>query len=532
MYKMPIVVSTVPGARHQLPYLHTQNIPLPGSARLPMMQAMVFDLESGRRVDLKPPGPVIYGDLAWSGDGRRAFWIHDSADFRSITVLAADVETGETHVATHEEAKLPLRGSGSNSERVTTVGNGEEIVLYSERDGWPHYYLYDGETGRLKKQLTRGEWAVHEVRHVDARGRWLYFTAGGREKGRDPYYAHLYRVRLDGSRLELLTPENAHHEVQFAPGGEYFIDTFSTVDQPPVSVVRTSGGRRVMELMRADVADLRAFGWQPPQRMKFKAADGETDIYASVFMPAGAAPGRKLPVIDFLYAGPSIIWAARQFLEDNGGAAPASQLGFVTIAVDGRGTPLRSRAFQDVSFGPDFGSKEIMADHVAAIRQLAERCGCVDLDRVGVAGKSWGGYRAARAMFQFPDFFKVGVAAAGSHDNYIHMFGHDRWFGREADFPGTYLAQSNVRLAGALQGRLLLVHGEADEITHPANTLQVVDALIRANKDFDMLILPDRGHDIGGDGYYTRKRWDYFVRHLLGAEPPSGVRVPDRPPDE
>lgn len=531
---IPTVLNIRPGQEHQIPVAHNVRTSMPGDATVPSCTPVVFEPSTGRRVDLEIPplmmayGPLPSGELQWNETGTRLYATHESRDFRTLTVFEANIETGKARAIVKESSKLPLRYEATAV--VTPVGDGRHVVFYSERDGWAHYYLYDSVSGALLNRITRGEWVVREVKHVDARGGWLYFTASGREKNRDPYYAHLYRVRFNGSGLTLLTPEDAHHDITFSPDGEFFVDTHSTVSRSPITTLRAKDGGVVRELASADVSALKEIGWVPPQRIKVKADDGVTDLYGTLYFPADFDPTCSYPIVDAIYSGPQTTWAPVRFLQDTEEAISMAQLGFLILVLDARGTPWRSQEFQDVEFGKHFGSAAIVADHRAAIRQLAQHRPYVDADRAGMYGYSWGGYRTARAMLQFPGFFKVGVAAAGSHDNFNYIFEHDRWFGMERDYPGTYAAQSNLPLAGHLEGKLLLVHGDVDDDVHVANTLQLADALITAGKDFDLFIFPDRGHeDMYHDGYFIRRKWDYFVRHLLGLEPPTGVTLKSKP---
>lgn len=534
LYKLPYLISIRPGNQHQIPIVETQNTAFPGSEKVPGAELMIFDMRSGHRIDLDVPplmmaySPLPQDGLNWSSDGKRVYVSHDSRDYRTVTVYEADASTGKARVVATDQGKLPLRGA---DRRFHLVDGGKEIILYSERDDWAHYYLYDTRTGQLKNRITEGEWSAHYVQHVDSTGRWLYFTAGGREPGRDPYYSHLYRVRFDGSGLTLLTPEDAQHEVRFSLDGKFFIDSYSTVSMPPVTVLRASDGRFVSELARADISALTALGWTAPRRVKVKAADGRTDLYGTLYLPANLDERGSYPILDAQYSGPQVVWAPRGFLEDRQSDIAMAQLGFAVLAIDGRGTPLRSQSFQDVEFGEGFGSPAIVADHIAAMRQVADQLPFIDVRRAGIYGHSWGGYRAARAMLQFPDFFKAGLASAGSHDNYLYVFEHDRWFGMAKDLPETYAVQSNIPLAPHLKGHLLLVHGDLDDDVHVANTLQLADALIRANKNFEMLIFPDRGHhNLEDDGYFQRRKWDFFVEHLLNEDPPPPAQIPSAPP--
>ena len=531
--ELPYVVSILEGAPSRLPFSHVQKTAFPGDESVPLAELMAFNLNVGRRTDLKTPPPMIaysdtpFGGIAWSADGSYIYTIHESRDFKTQSVYESDILSGRARQVVTQRARLPIRNpiteSGSDKTLFRMLNGGKEIILYSEEDDWAHYYLYDAQSGRLKNRITKGEWVVHDIKAIDEETGTLFFTAGGREEGRDPYYSHLYSIGLDGSNITLLTPENAHHTIAFAPDGEHFVDTYSTVSTPQTSILKGRDGAVVADLGQADISKLQSLGWRPPERFKVKAADGVTDIYGVLFFPYDLDEHGSYPIIDAQYSGPQGVWAPYIFLRDKQAALGLAQLGFVVMLVDGRGTPKRSQSFQDVSFGEGFGSPEIVADHIAAIRQLAERHKFIDSNRAGIYGHSWGGYRAARAMFQFPGFFKSAVAASGSHDNFIYVFEHDRWFGSPDEYPDSYLKQSNMPLSGALEGDLLLIHGEADDNVHPANTLQLADALIKAGKKFDMFIYPNRGHDITQDPYYVSLIWDYFIETLLDMQPPKEV---------
>lgn len=534
LYKLPFVVPTVPGAKHQVPYVHFQNTAWPDSEKIQLAELMVFDMRTGKRTNLAIPKPRVAfeptpeGGLRWSPDGTKVFAAPESLDYRSITVYEADVATGKVRAVASDSAKLPFRPDVDEAKRFYLVGNGEQIILYSERSDWGHFYLYDGATGKLKNAITQGDWAVHEVKRVDSEGGWLYFTAGGREPDRDPYYSHLYRVRLDGSDLTLLTPENAQHKVQFSPDGRYFIDSYSTVSEPPVHVLRSADGKQLAELGKADISGLTKLGWTAPIRFSTKAADGKTDLYGVLFLPSDFDENRSYPIIDAQYSGTQRVVAPREFLKDSWNAIALAQVGFAVMHFDARATPLRRQSMQDIGFGTGVAAPAILEDHIAAMKQLAERYKFIDIERTGIYGHSWGGYRAARALLQFPDFFKVGIATAGSHDNFLFVSGHNRWYGRPQEYPDSYEHQSNMELAGNLKGKLLLAHGAVDDDVHMALTLQLADALIRENKDFDLFIHPTRNHkDLWQDGYMNRKAWDYFVQNLLHGMPPTGVKVPD-----
>ncbi|HUY99679.1 MAG TPA: prolyl oligopeptidase family serine peptidase, partial [Thermomicrobiaceae bacterium] len=381
-------------------------------------------------------------------------------------------------------------------------------------------------------------WTVRDVVHLDEAGGWLYFTAGGREPARDPYFRHLYRCRLDGTDLSLLTPEDAEHSVTVSPSGRFFLDTHSRVDLPPVTVVRAADGAHVLTLEEADVAGLLARGWRFPERVRVTARDGVTPLYGMLIRPSGYDPARRYPLLDAIYPGPQTIRTPKGFPDAASGFwqdQALAELGFVVVTLDGRGTPYRWKAFHDAAYGERFGEAGGLGDHVAGLRQLGERDGSLDLERVGIYGHSGGGYASTRALLSFPDFYRVAVSSAGNHDQrgYNASWG-ERWIGPyEAE---VYALQDNIARAGQLQGKLLLVHGELDDNVHPSLTLRLVDALIAADKDFDLLIIPHTNHGLfdtrrglaaqerylsQGHPYFVRKRWDYFVRHLLGAEPPA-----------
>jgi dipeptidyl-peptidase-4 len=534
---LPMVLSTQRGQEHQLPYAHTPRVPLPGATKVAMARFVVFDAPTGKRVDLEiPPIMMLFGSLpsggiGWSADGRHVYATQWSRDFRAHTLYQADAATGAARAVVTEKSELPSRQvvDGDDAPIFTRVGSGEEIIVRSVRDGWAHFYLYDARTGKLRNRITSGAWSVRSIEWVDVAKRRLYFTAGGREAGRDPYLRHLYRVGLDGRGLELLTPEKADHEVQFSPSGEYFVDTFSTVAEPPVSVVRSAAGALLARLAPTDNSFVSQRGWVAPRREKLVAADGRTEIWATLFFPPGFDPRGSYPLIEVVYAGPQAAVAPVRYLEDEHPSIPLTRLGFMVAVIDGRGSALRSQAFQDLSYGRGFGDEQIVADHIAAIKQLAQRHPAIDVERLGIYGHSWGGYRSARAMLQFPGFYRAAVSSAGSHDNFIFLFDTDRWFGMPQEDPLSHTLQSNLPLASRLQGDLLLLHGEADEIVHPANTLQLADELIRANRDFEMLLVPGKGHsDLKYTGYVNRRVWDFFTQRLLGRELPTQVSVPDR----
>lgn len=467
-------------------------------------------------------------DLQWYPDGSRIAFVSSSRDHKSAWVRVADPRTGE--VRTLFEERMPTQvGDASLAEnlwRVLPASN--ELLWWSQRDDWIHLYLYDLTTGRLKHRVTTGEGNVMDVLRVDERARTVYFMGQGREPGRDPYFQHLYRVGLDGRAVALLSPENANHVVTMSPDGRWFVDSYSTPETPPVTVLRDAAGRVVQTLERADASRLVAAGWKPPTPIRMKARDGRTDIYGLMYTPSTLDSARKYPVVDYIYPGPqSGSVGPRSFAAARVDHQALAELGFVVVAIDGMGTPGRSKAFADFYYGR-MGDNTI-PDQVAGIRELGRRYAFVDTTRVGIWGHSGGGFATAAAMFRFPDFFDVGIAESGNHDNRNY---EDDWGERYQGLvvrTGTtdnYAQEANQTHAANLRGKLFLAHGAMDDNVPVQNTLLVADALVKANKDFDLLILPQARHGFGQDAnYMMRRRWDYFVRNLLGAEPPKEYQI-------
>jgi dipeptidyl-peptidase-4 len=420
-------------------------------------------------------------------------------------------------------------GDAALSENLWRVLPGSsELIWWSQRDDWTHLYLYDLGTGQLKNRITSGEGNVVEIVHVDERARTIYFVGVGREKGRDPYYRHLYRVGFDGKGLRLLTPEDANHVVTLSPDGRYFVDTYSTPDTPPVTVLRDMNGRLLSTLERADISRLTAAGWKPPMSVRMKGRDGTTDIYGLMYTPTNLDSTRKYPIVNRIYPGPqSGSVGSRSFSPARGDNQALAELGFVVVEIDGMGTPGRSKSFHDAYYG-NMGDNTL-PDQIAGMKELASRYSFIDIDRAGIWGHSGGGFATAAALFRHPEFFKVGVAQAGNHDNrnYEDDWG-ERYQGLLVRQGGgdNYTDAANQTHASKLQGKLLLAHGAMDSNVPPYNTMLVVDALIKAGKDFDLIIFPHARHGFGVDNnYMMRRRWDYFVRHLMGAEPPHEYQI-------
>ncbi|MGH8100469.1 MAG: prolyl oligopeptidase family serine peptidase, partial [Chthoniobacterales bacterium] len=394
-----------------------------------------------------------------------------------------------------------------------------EVIWFSERDNWGHLYLYDLATGQLKHQITTGDWVVTQLMRVDEKNRLLYFLANGREKGENPYFAHLYRIGFDGKDLMLLSPESGNHAVSFSKSGHYFVDDFSKPDVPGVAVVRDDSGKLLSTVAKTDISRLEATGWQPPTPITVKARDSVTDLYGLMYKPTHLDPTKKYPIVNNIYPGPQggsvAYWG---FSPARGDCQALAELGFVVVQIEGMGNPGRSKKFHDFYYG-NMGDNTL-PDQIAGMKEMAQEYSWIDIDRVGIYGHSGGGYATADAMFRYPNFFKVGISESGNHDNreYEDDWG-ERYQGllvKNADGSSNYDDQANENLAKNLKGHLLLAHGTMDDNVPPYNTLLVVDALIKANKDFDLLLLPNRHHGYGSETLYmTRRRWDYFVRYLL-----------------
>ncbi len=492
----------------------------PGDENIPYLIPVIYDIETRKEVvvDIPPIAHFLQYNVRWFEDSQRLYARVFDRGYKGMNIYEIDAETGKTRVVAGDENPTCV---GTEISRYSVLPKLGKVIMTSERDGWNHLYCFDWETGRLENQLTKGEFVVMDIEHVDEEKGIVYFTAVGREEGEDPYLVHLYRINLDGSDLQNLTPEHAYHDITLSPDESFFVDNFSRADLPSKSVVRNlEEGAVVMDLEQADVQDVLDRGWNYPEPFCVKAADGETDIYGLIWRPTGFDPSKKYPVIDQCYTGPHGITTPKTFRRALMSSANSmAELGFILITVDGRGTARRSKAFHDFSYRNLGGGCE---DHIPAIQQLAEKYPYMDTDRVGIFGHSAGGYDSARALLQWPDFYKVGVSSAGNHD---HRMAKAWWPEQYMGYPVEefYEEQSNITNAGKLEGKLLLVHGAMDDNVNPASTIRLVDALIKNNKDFDLIIIPPNRHGFRGvySDYFTRKRWDYFVKHLHGVDPPA-----------
>ncbi|HET9362318.1 MAG TPA: DPP IV N-terminal domain-containing protein, partial [Vicinamibacterales bacterium] len=493
------LVSTAVGA----PRLEAWKYPLPQDKEIFRIHRVVVEVDPARVVRFQMPPDqhrstisdhVAEGstflDVQWYPDGSHVAFVSSSRDHKEAIFRVADASTGQVRTVFEEKSRTQFQSGlaavGEPNWRVRPSAN--EVLWWSQRDDWGHLYLYDLESGRLKRQVTSGNWNVAQLVHTDERSRTLYFTAVGRERGRDPYFQHFYRVGLDGQSVTLLTPEPANHTITMAPDGQTFLDSYSTPTTPPVSVLRRMDGEVSLELERADISRLVAAGWKPPTPIVVKARDGRTDLYGLMFTPTGLDESRKYPIVNYIYPGP---WGSsvggRSFSAARADHQALAELGFVVVVIDGMGTEWRSKSFADFYYG-DIGDNTL-PDQIAGMRELAKRHAYIDIDRAGIWGHSGGGFAAAAAMFRHPEFFKVGVSQAGNHDNRNY---EDDWGERfqgllsRAAREDNYDAQANQLLAPNLRGKLLLAHGGMDDNVPPYNTYLVVDALVKANKDFDL----------------------------------------------
>jgi dipeptidyl-peptidase-4 len=465
-----------------------------------------------------------FDDVAWSEDSQQLVFVSTSRDHKQENIRVADTQTGEVKDIFEEVVDTQYEsGQGGINWRYFSKTN--EIIWYSERTDWGHLYLYNASTGVVKNQITFGNYLVREILNIDEKNRLIYFVGSHHEGKGNPYFSYLYQVNFNGKNLKMLTPEVGHHSINLSPNGKYFIDSYSQADVPPVHEVRDIKGKLISTLEKTDVSRLSATGWKPPTPFTVKSAQGEWDLYGLLYTPKEMKQDEKLPVIVYIYPGPqggSVgSWSFSASRRDNQALA---ELGFVVVQIEGSCNPNRSKSFHDACYG-DMG-ENTLPDQISGLKQLQEKYKFLDLDNIGIWGHSGGGFATAAAMFKYPDFFKVGISESGNHDNrnYEDDWG-ERYIGletKDSNGVSNYEKQANQTFAKDLKGKLLLIHGGMDDNVPPYNSYLVADALIKANKDFDFLLLPNARHGYGMDSYYImRRRWDYFVEHLMQATPPK-----------
>ena len=534
------------------PNLQKWKYALPGDENIFEIERLIVDLKSKKIIPLKIKNDYqrstttdhiagrngVLLDTQWKDDGSELAFISSTRDHKEAHLQIANSKTGFVK-SIHRETTETYYESGVRGENWKVLFDSNEFIWYSEKDNWGHLYLYDLKSGELKNQITQGKWLVRTVLHIDENERKIFFTAGGKEEG-NPYHVYLYKVNFDGTELECLTPEKGTHNITPSQDWSYFTTTFSTTNNPPKTLLKNRSGDVLKEIASADISKLLKNNWQEPVEFSVKARDNETDIYGLLYLPSFYNENHKYPVLNYIYPGPqsgsignySFSVARRDF-------QALAELGFVVLGVDAMGTPGRSKSFHDAYYG-NMGDNGL-PDNIKAIKDLSKEYKGMDIDRVGIWGHSGGGFASTRAILQYPDFYDVAVSSSGNHDNRNYEADWaEKWQGllkyidddssdgeENYDFRKTnYDNQANQLLAKNLKGKLLLAHGNLDDNVPPYSTLLVVDALIKENKDFDLIIFPNKRHGYGDmNNYFTRRKWDYFVKNLKGLEPPKNFKL-------
>jgi dipeptidyl-peptidase-4 len=536
------------------PVLKAWKYPLVGDANVTMIERVIIDVDKRKVIRLKMPPDQHrstlcddvscettrnwngtgseptkrWADVQWSADGKHLAFVSTSRDHKQEWLRVADAANGDVRDVMNETVASYFE-SGNGKINWKYLPQSNEVLWFSERDNWGQMYLYDLTTGKLKNQITHGEGDVTQVLHVDEKARKIYFLAVGKEPGRDPYFSSYYSINFDGTGQKLLTPEDADHAVTSSSDGRYFVDVSSTPTTPQTAVVRDNDGKLVTKIAKQDITRLLATGWVPPTPITVKARDGKTDLYGLMFKPTNFDATKKYPIVNHVYPGPQTgSCGSRSFAAAHSDDQSLAELGFVVVCIDGMGTPSRSKAFHDF-YDNNLGDDTI-PDQMAGMKELAVKYPFIDIDHAGIYGHSGGGNATVSAMFHYPEFFKVGIAESGNHDNRDYEDDWaEKWAGLEvknADGTSNYDRQANQNYAKNLKGHLLLVHGTMDNNVPMNNTLLVVDALIKANKDFDLLLIPNVAHGYGEAALYmTRRRWDYFVHYLAGDVPPHEYKM-------
>lgn len=526
------IVSTAVGH----PTIDVWKYPLPGDKNIFKIHRVVIDTAQASVVVLDMPaddhrstitdhvagrdGSLL--DVDWSSDSSHFAFVSSTRDHKTATLKIADAVTGKVRTVFTETAKSFFE-SGVSGISWQYLDQSNEFIWFSQRSDWGHLYLIDAETSKIKTQITQGDWTVLELLDVNQKTGKLIFSGAGKEGG-DPYFHYLYSINKDGSNLTLLTPETKHHRVTLSNNAEYFLDRVSTPNQPEVSFIRSTNSKSGFIIEQMDITALSATGWQAPTPFIVKDRNNEHDIYGLMYKPSDFDAKKSYPVVNYLYPGPQVgSIRGRHFRAARGDNQAIAELGFIVIEIDALGTPGRSKSFHEFYY-QNMGDSGI-PDQVAAIKQLAKQYPWVDSSRVGIWGHSGGGFASTRALLTYPDFYSVAVSQAGNHDNrnYADEWG-EKYHGvlvKNEDGTTNYDSQANQLIVENLKGKLLIAHGTTDTNVPPYNTLIVVEALIKANKDFDMLMLPNRSHGFAREPYMMRKRWDYFVQHLIGVTPPK-----------
>ena len=503
------------------PKLHKQEYAKPGD-ELRFKVPCIFEVESGRRLI---PSTELFSHqyelsgLMWNADSKAITFEYNERGHKVYRVLEMSVVDGSVRTLIEEKEEKYV-----NYPRIyrNYLSDGKRIIWSSERDNYNHLYLYDRATGKPLNQITKGEWYVRGVQQVDEANEVIYFSANGMKKGEDPYLIHYYKINFDGSNLVELTPEEGMHQCWYSSDYKYLVDVYSKVDQAPIAVLRDAkNGKIRMQLDKADISALLANGWKAPEVFSAKGRDGKTDMWGVIYRPSNFDPSKKYPVIEYIYSGPGDQYVPKTFSSYNWWMTSLAELGFIVVQVDGMTTSFRSKEFEEVCYKnlKDAG----LPDHIAWIKAAAQKYPYMDIDRVGIFGCSAGGQESTGAVLFHPEFYKAAYSACGCHDNRMDkIWWNELWMGYPVD--ESYSVCSNVDNAHLLSRPLILVVGELDDNVDPASTMQVANALIKANKDFELVVIPGAHHTMGED-FGEHKRYDFFVRHLMGITPPSWDKV-------
>ena len=531
------------------PKLQSWKYALPGDDKIFEIERLIIDVKSKEIVKLKMKNDFqrstttdhIAGrggellDTQWSNDSSKLAFISSSRDHKEAHLQIADSKTGNVRSVFKENVDTYYE-SGVRAENWKVLFDSNEFIWFSEKNNWGHIYLYDLSTKKLKNKITSGNWLVRKIMHIDKTNREIIFTAGGKEKG-NPYHVYLYKVNFDGNNLTCLTPETGTHSINPSPNWNYFVTTYSTTNKAPKSILKDRNGETLFQLASSSTDELKINGWQEPVEFNVKARDEKTDLYGLLFLPSNYKDNEKYPVLNYIYPGPQSGSVGNySFMVFRRDFQALAELGFIVVAVDAMGTPGRSKSFHDAYYG-NMGDNGL-PDNITAIEQLSKKYSAMDLSRVGIWGHSGGGFASTAALLRYPDFYDVAVSSSGNHDNrnYEADWG-EKWHGllepldidlkdnsSEYDAKKTnYDIQANQLFVENLKGKLLIAHGMLDDNVPPSNTMLVVDELIKANKDFDLILFPNKRHGYGDmSNYMMRRKWDYFVKHLKGLEPPKG----------
>ncbi len=531
------------------PKLQSWKYALPGDDKIFEIERLIIDVKSKEIIKLKMKNDFqrstttdhIAGrggellDTQWSNDSSKLAFISSSRDHKEAHLQIADSKTGNVRSVFKENVDTYYE-SGVRAENWKVLFDSNEFIWYSEKNNWGHIYLYDLSTKKLKNKITSGNWLVRKVMHIDKTNREIIFTAGGKEKG-NPYHVYLYKVNFDGNNLTCLTPETGTHSINPSPNWNYFVTTYSTTNKAPKSILKDRNGETLFQLASSSTDELKINGWQEPVEFNVKARDEKTDLYGLLFLPSNYEDNEKYPVLNYIYPGPQSGSVGNySFMVTRRDFQALAELGFIVVAVDAMGTPGRSKSFHDAYYG-NMGDNGL-PDNITAIEQLSKKYSAMDLSRIGIWGHSGGGFASTAALLRYSDFYDVAVSSSGNHDNrnYEADWG-EKWHGllepldidskdnsSEYDAKKTnYDIQANQLFVENLKGKLLIAHGMLDDNVPPSNTMLVVDELIKANKDFDLILFPNKRHGYGDmSNYMMRRKWDYFVKHLKGLEPPKG----------